>query len=93
MVATLILLAIGAVLILAILKFSSSTSKSGFILAVALLLFFVYGFIRVLDVNTITLNSFPNFFLAIKLYVFWIGHLFVNLKTITANAIQMNWLP
>ncbi|RLG10660.1 hypothetical protein DRN73_07305 [Candidatus Pacearchaeota archaeon] len=58
---------------------------------IGLLLFSYLSFVLVLKNKDIDYHSFSGIFTAGKIYFSWLGNIFVNLKTITANAIKMDW--
>ena len=61
------------------------------ILLIGLLLFAYLSFVIVLKNQDINYRSFSGLMTAGKLYFSWLGNVFVNMKTITTNAIKMDW--
>tara|TARA_Y100000034_G_C6550883_1_gene237998 strand:+ start:39 stop:365 length:327 start_codon:yes stop_codon:yes gene_type:complete len=63
-----------------------------FILLLVLFAVFLYGtFAAINSMNELELNTSEGIWDAAKLYVGWLGNGFKNLKTITGNAIDMDW--
>ncbi len=57
-----------------------------------LLLFFAYStFSGVVKSNSIDIKTASGIFQAVKIYSSWLGLAFNNVKTITGNAIHMDW--
>jgi len=66
------------------------------IIAIALIvlaLFIYASFSAVISSHDIDLKNPSGFIEAGKVYFVWIGQAFSNLKTLTGNAIKMDWLP
>jgi len=61
------------------------------IFLIALILFGYISFTVVLKDKNIDYHSFSGLMGAGKLYLSWVGSILGNLKTITANAIRMDW--
>ncbi len=61
------------------------------IFLIGLILFTYISFSVVVKDHNVDLKTVPGFITAGKLYFSWIGSIFVNVKTITANAIKMDW--
>lgn len=61
------------------------------IFLIILILFTYLSFIAVIKGKNFDLKTTEGLKSAGKLYVVWIGSVFQNIKTITANAIHMNW--
>ena len=61
------------------------------ILLIALILFSYFGFVVTLKGKDINYKSIDGLQNVAKLYFIWIGSVFKNFKTITANAIKMDW--
>lgn len=57
-----------------------------------LIVFIYFSFVFVLRGKSLDLTSFEGIRQAGALYFSWWGLVFVNLKTVTANAIHLNWV-
>jgi len=57
----------------------------------ALILFTYFSFTATLKGKDLDLKTISGLTTATKLYFTWLGSMFGNLKTITTNAIKMNW--
>jgi hypothetical protein len=58
---------------------------------IGLILFSYFSFSLVLKEKEIDFKSLDGLKVAGNLYVSWLGSVFVNFKTLTTKAIQMNW--
>jgi len=58
---------------------------------IALILFTYFSFTATLKGKDLDLKTISGLTTATKLYFTWLGSMFGNLKTITTNAIKMNW--
>lgn len=58
---------------------------------VALILFTYLSFTLVIQKHDVNLGSVPGIIDAGKLYLSWLGSIFSNFKSITLNAINMDW--
>jgi len=58
---------------------------------IGLILFLYLSSIFVFREQNIDFKSFSGVMTATKIYFSWVGSVFVNLKSITTNAIKMNW--
>lgn len=85
---------IGVLVILAFLFLRIRHIKHKFFLIVLLmiLLFFYTTGSRVLSEQTINWQSIAGVEKGLKTYFAWLGGIFGNLKSITANAIKMDWV-
>ena len=61
------------------------------IFLIALILFSFLSFNAVFGGKDISIKNVSDIGKAVKLYFFWLGSIFGNLKTITANAVKMDW--
>jgi len=61
------------------------------IFLIALILFTYLSFILTIKGNEIDFGTVPGLIKAGKLYVVWLGSIFDNVKTVTAQVIGMNW--
>jgi hypothetical protein len=62
--------------------------------AVFLIVLIVFGYISfsaIMKNNSLDLKTMEGLSKATKLYFIWIGSAFGNMRTITTNAIQMDW--
>lgn len=59
---------------------------------IVLVLFFYVSFTSVVSTNNIEMDSAGDFFSAIRVYFSWLGHSFSNMKTLSGNAVRMNWV-
>jgi hypothetical protein len=90
----LILLGIVAIYVVAkVVHFNHFKTKILLILAILLILFIVSTFASVLHNNTIDFKSPSGVLQAGKVYFMWLGQAFGNIKTLTANAVKMEWMP
>jgi len=63
-------------------------------IALILLALFIYAsFSAVVDSHNINMASAKGVFEASKVYVMWLGQAFTNFKSLTGNAIHMDWMP
>ncbi len=58
---------------------------------IALLVFIYLTGAFVLKDKEVNFNSISGIMTATKIYFSWLGTAFVNLKTITSNAMKLNW--
>jgi len=89
-----ITLIIVAVLVLAIwwvIEIKRMKHKLFAFFLIALILFTYLGFSHVVKKNSIDIGTPSGMFDASKLYFSWLGSLFGNFKSITANAVRMDW--
>ncbi|MAG78877.1 hypothetical protein CMI40_00690 [Candidatus Pacearchaeota archaeon] len=61
------------------------------ILLIGLILFAYLGTFIVFKGQNVDYKTVPGLIDATKTYFSWLGSIFGNLKTITSNAIKMNW--
>ena len=61
------------------------------IFLIILILASYFGFVVTLKGKDIDYKSIDGLQTVAKLYFIWIGSIFKNLKTITANAIKLDW--
>ena len=64
------------------------------IFAIFLILLLISGYVSFAVVykgNDIDLTSIPEIIDATKIYLLWLGSTFVNLKSVTANALKLYW--
>jgi hypothetical protein len=60
---------------------------------ILLLLFAYLSFSSIVRSNSIDLKTVSGVLTAGKLYFSWLGATFINIKTLTGNAINMDWGP
>ncbi|MBU0894736.1 MAG: hypothetical protein KKF48_00535 [Nanoarchaeota archaeon] len=58
---------------------------------IALILFAYISFAVVIKDRNLDFKSIEGWIVAGKIYFSWLGSIFGNLKTITTNAIKMDW--
>ena len=61
------------------------------IFLIALIIFTYFSFTLAIKGKNIDFGSASGWIEAGGLYLNWIGHIFGNVKSITANAVRMNW--
>ena len=61
------------------------------IILIALILVSYFGFSSVIKNNNIDLKTVEGLSKVTKLYFLWFGSLFGNMKSITTNAIKIDW--
>ena|SRR3989344_4255073 len=60
-----------------------------FVLIVLLLV----SFVTIAKQNSFSIKEPSTYWKVTKVYFSWVGHAFGNLKTLTTNAIKMDWFP
>ncbi|MFA6022796.1 MAG: hypothetical protein WC781_01785 [Candidatus Pacearchaeota archaeon] len=65
--------------------------KTVWVIIVFVALFFFLGFMLSIAGRDINYNSFDGIKTAGVLYMGWLGNTFDNVKTLTGNAIKMDW--
>ncbi len=88
---TLFVIAILIIAIWAIFEFKRFRHKLLAIILISLILFTYFSFTAVLKRNDVSINTVQGMMEASKLYFAWLGSVFVNIKSITVNAINMDW--
>ena len=78
-------------IIFAFVRFKYIRHKISWIIILALILFFYIAFMASTAGQDVDLKTFDGIKEAGKLYFAWLGNAFENIKTITANAIKMDW--
>lgn len=58
---------------------------------IGLILFLYFSSSFVFKEKEVDFQSISGITSAVQIYFSWLGSVFVNLKTITSNAIDMNW--
>ncbi len=74
-----------------VLEFKRARHKIFAIFLIALILFTYFSFTIAIKGQNVDLGSTSGMVKAAGLYFSWIGHLFGNLKAVTANAVKMDW--
>jgi formate/nitrite transporter FocA (FNT family) len=88
---TLLIIGILIAAIWIILEFKRMRHKMFAIFLIVLILFTYFSFTHIVKQNNVKLDTASGIFAATKLYFSWLGSLFGNVKSITANAIKMDW--
>lgn len=88
---TLFVITILIIAIWIIIELKRARHKIFAIFLIILILFTYISFSVVVKDKNIDLKSVQGVIEAGKLYFVWLGHTFGNVKTITANAIKMDW--
>ena len=73
------------------LEFKRARHKMFAVFLIVLILFTYFSFTIAIKGKNVDLTSASGMTKATGLYFSWLGHLFGNLKTVTANAIKMDW--
>jgi len=63
------------------------------VILILMILFTYISFNSVISKHDINLKTVEGLKTAGSLYLSWLGSIFTNLKTITSNAIGMDWTP
>jgi uncharacterized membrane protein YphA (DoxX/SURF4 family) len=85
-------LAVVAILIIAILLLYGFMKHKFFALfLIALLLFSFFTFNAAFNSKKISVNNLSDLGKTFKVYFSWFGNLFGNIKSITADAVKMDW--
>jgi hypothetical protein len=61
------------------------------IFLIGLIIFTYFTFITIVKKNDLDLKTISGLTQATKIYATWLSSAFVNVKTITTNAIKMDW--
>lgn len=86
------ILIIGSILVIFLLvKVKYIKHKLTWILIIIIIIILYLGFIAISSQNEIKFNSVESTGASIKLYLSWFGHNFQNLKTLTGQAINLDW--
>ncbi len=89
---TIFIIAVVIIIIWLVIEMKRFRHKMFAIFLIVLILFTYISFTIVLKEQNINLKTIPGIMEASKLYFSWLGHLFVNLKTITINVIKLDWV-
>jgi uncharacterized membrane protein len=79
------------VLLVVFLKVKHMNQRLSAIIIVVLLLFFYVSYSKVTEDQEIDYKSASGVEKGARLYFTWLGNLFDNFRTITGNAINMDW--
>ncbi len=84
---------VGIVILLFYILFSVLRIRHSFIAVtiIVILLFFAAGFIVVFQGKSVDFTSTKGLSNAAGLYFNWLGGVFDNMKTVTTNAVKLNW--
>ena len=72
-------------------KFKYIKHKLSWIIVLVLILLFYIGFLASTSGENINFSTFEGSQTGIKLYLSWLGQSFDNMKTITGQAIKLDW--
>lgn len=88
-----IILIISVLVIAGLIFFKSKNIKQKFLTVffVGLILFALISFNAVFGDGNVEVKTFSDVGKVVKLYFSWVGSVFDNLKTITAQVTHMNW--
>jgi hypothetical protein len=86
-----LIILVGLIVVVIIVQFSHLRHRFKLASLVLFLLFLYISFIKVNPGGFSNINSLSEFYMALKNYVYWITHVFINLKTITGNVVRMEW--
>ncbi|MFA4953044.1 MAG: hypothetical protein WC584_02375 [Candidatus Pacearchaeota archaeon] len=88
---TLLIVAVAVIAIYVLVELKRFRHKIFAILLIALILFVYLTAIYVFKGKDVNLKTASGFIEGVKIYFSWLLSAFGNLKTITANAIHMDW--
>lgn len=88
---TLIVIAVLIIAIWLIIEAKRLRHKAFAIFLIMLILFTYLSFSHVVNKHDINLKTASGIYGAGKLYLSWLGNIFGNFKTITTNAVKMDW--
>ena len=72
-------------------EFRKFKHKLWALLLIGLIVFAYISFVVTIQNNNLDLSSPSGIFKAVKVYFYWLGSLFGNMKTLTGSAIHMDW--
>jgi hypothetical protein len=58
---------------------------------IALILFSIFSFNSAFNGKDISVSNVSDLGKVVKIYFSWLGNIFVNLKTISGQAVKMDW--
>ena len=88
---TLLIVLILVIVIWVLVEIKRFKHKTFAILLIILILFTYVSFVAVIKGKDLNLGSVDGLKKAGQLYVSWLGSVFQNLKSLTTNAIHMDW--
>ena len=88
---TLLIVAVAIIAIYVLVELKRFRHKIFAIFLIGLILFVYLSAAYVLKGRSVDIRTVPGFIEATKIYFNWLLSAFGNLKTITANAIHMDW--
>ena len=88
---TLLIVLILVIVIWVLVEVKRFRHKTFAIFIIILILFSYISFVAVIKGKDINLTTSDGLKKAGQLYVSWLGSVFKNLKSLTANAVDMNW--
>lgn len=88
---TLFIVALLVVFIWVFVEFKRFKHKIFAIFLIVLIIFTYIGFASTIKGKDLDFSSVSGWKEASQLYLSWLGSVFKNFKTLTANAIQMDW--
>ena len=91
-----ILIILGVIAIFVVSKlihFNHFKTKLILIAVIVLVLIVASTFASVMHNNTMDWKSPSGIITATKIYFMWVGQTFGNIKTLTTNAVKMEWMP
>ena len=90
---TLIVVLILAAAVWLIIEFKRFRHKILAVFLILLILFTYFSFSSIVKRDGLDLKTPDGLKEAGKVYVLWIGNAFKNVKVITANAVNLSWIP
>lgn len=88
---TIIIIALVIALIWIVVELRRFKHKFFAIFLILLILFSYFGFVVTLKGKDINYKSTDGLQTVAKLYFIWVGQVFKNFKSITANAVKLDW--
>lgn len=88
---TLIIISLIIIIVWVLLEIKRFRHKVFLISFVVLMVFLYVGVVAVLHNRQVDLKSISGIISFTKIYFSWLSSIVVNLKSISANVIQMNW--
>ena len=89
-----IALAIVAIIVVSkMIHFKHMRHKMSAIIVILLLVFVYLTFVSVIKNNSLDLKTASGILQAGKIYFLWLFQAFGNVKSLTGNAINMQWMP
>ena len=85
------IIVIAAIAIFLLFGFKKMRHKFLALFLIALVLFSFFTFNAAFSDKKISINSLSDLGKTFKVYFSWLGNVFVNIQSITANAVKMDW--